>query len=292
MKKLPALKALYNFDAISEFSSFTDAANGLNMTHGAISQQIKALEGWFGSALFERHSCGVRLTEKGSFLKRACQSSFTKLEDECDYLRRQVDNKIVNIGCSSSLLSRWILPIIGPFSRQNPSIDLAYHSKVDLQALVRGEVDILLTNELSARQQKVRTVRGFPDRIGPVCSQAFYGGDWKPSDMGRETLIHARSKAHAWREWAKSFGVTVDDSGGIEFETLSLAIEAGRAGLGFAMTPEFLVEKDIDAGWLVAPCGFIEVPRSTFIYIREDEMKSSVHLLSEWLRMTLDGNGT
>ena len=44
MKRLPPLKSLQAFEAAGRHLSFTEAAHELNVTPGAISQQIRALE--------------------------------------------------------------------------------------------------------------------------------------------------------------------------------------------------------------------------------------------------------
>ncbi|WP_461320455.1 LysR family transcriptional regulator [Bradyrhizobium elkanii] len=88
MRKLPILKSLHLFEAVSEFPSFSRAAERLNMTTGAVSYQMRLLEDWFGRRLFVRHSSGVRLTSDGEQLKRSCASAFTMLEKGCYELRR------------------------------------------------------------------------------------------------------------------------------------------------------------------------------------------------------------
>ena len=51
---LPTLTWLRAFEAAARTSSFTAAAAELNLTSGAISYQIRALEAHLGFALFER----------------------------------------------------------------------------------------------------------------------------------------------------------------------------------------------------------------------------------------------
>ncbi|MGB2119935.1 MAG: LysR family transcriptional regulator, partial [Porticoccaceae bacterium] len=52
-RKLPPLNALRTFEAAARLSSFTRAADELCVTHGAVSQQIRALEDYFGRPLFD-----------------------------------------------------------------------------------------------------------------------------------------------------------------------------------------------------------------------------------------------
>ena len=56
--RLPPLNALHSFNVAAKHLSFTKAAAELNVTHSAISHQIKALEEWLGIALFRRGTIG------------------------------------------------------------------------------------------------------------------------------------------------------------------------------------------------------------------------------------------
>src|SRR5215213_5435160 len=59
---------LRSFVAVAETSGMTAAANVLNLTQAAVSQQIKRLEETFGCQLFERDRRGLRLTNSGERL--------------------------------------------------------------------------------------------------------------------------------------------------------------------------------------------------------------------------------
>lgn len=59
------LRHLKTFAAAAERESFTRAAEVMELTQAAVSQQVAALEQELGVELFERHGRGVRLTEQG-----------------------------------------------------------------------------------------------------------------------------------------------------------------------------------------------------------------------------------
>jgi len=52
--EFPTLNSLRAFSAVAETVSFTRAAASLNVTHAAVSQQVKALEDRIGLTLIER----------------------------------------------------------------------------------------------------------------------------------------------------------------------------------------------------------------------------------------------
>ena len=63
--RLPSLTALAAFEASARHRSVRRAAEELNVTPGAVSRQIKALEEWLGISLFERGARSLSLTEAG-----------------------------------------------------------------------------------------------------------------------------------------------------------------------------------------------------------------------------------
>jgi len=62
---LPSTSMLMALDAAARAGSFTAAARELNLTQGAISRQVSALEEQLGVVLFERAGKTVLLTEVG-----------------------------------------------------------------------------------------------------------------------------------------------------------------------------------------------------------------------------------
>ena len=65
MSKLPHVTWLRAFESAARNSSFSGAADELNLTPAAVSQQIKLLEQHLGEPLFRRLPRGVALTDMG-----------------------------------------------------------------------------------------------------------------------------------------------------------------------------------------------------------------------------------
>ena len=64
-RRLPSLNGLKAFEAAARSESFTRAAEELNVTQGAVSHQVKALEDTLGLKLFHRERQRLILTEAG-----------------------------------------------------------------------------------------------------------------------------------------------------------------------------------------------------------------------------------
>jgi hypothetical protein len=65
MRRLQSLIALRFFEETAQHLSFNRAAAALCVAQGAVSRQIRLLEGSLGVDLFERDHTGIRLTSAG-----------------------------------------------------------------------------------------------------------------------------------------------------------------------------------------------------------------------------------
>lgn len=62
---MPPLNGLRAFEAAARHLSFTRVADELGVTPGAVSQQVKSLEGALGITLFRRLPRSLILTDEG-----------------------------------------------------------------------------------------------------------------------------------------------------------------------------------------------------------------------------------
>lgn len=286
MRKLPNLHALSCFEAVADFESFTAAANALNLTHSAISHQIRALEQWFGKALFLRHSNGVTLTPEGRRLKATCAAAFEMIGSECATIRSSPVASKVTIGCSSTFLTHWLLPKLEAFSRDGGAgrIGIRFDSKASWRAVGNGGVDLLIAGEWPRPIDGIERIELFEDRIGPVCRPQTARTIGCPADLADCAFLHAQSRSSAWRDWSQAMDLSFDCSSGETFETLALSIEAARAGIGIAIAPRIMVEKELRAGALVAPFGFSTAKKPTYLYHRRNaSLPPPTRQVRDWL---------
>ena len=85
--RLPALNALRAFEAAARHLSFTRAAEELNVTPGAISQQIRQLEEFAGAPLFRRTGRQVLLTDAGQAALPLLTNAFEMMSEAVHHMR-------------------------------------------------------------------------------------------------------------------------------------------------------------------------------------------------------------
>ena len=75
-QSLPPLSALRAFAALTESGSVVEAGGRLNVSHAAISQQVRALEAHMGLSLVDRSGRKLELTADGRILAEALSEGF------------------------------------------------------------------------------------------------------------------------------------------------------------------------------------------------------------------------
>jgi LysR family transcriptional regulator, glycine cleavage system transcriptional activator len=76
---LPSLNSLRAFAALAETGSYSRAGAALNVSHAAVSQQVKALEARLGATLVIREGRGITLTAEGAALARDLATGFAAI---------------------------------------------------------------------------------------------------------------------------------------------------------------------------------------------------------------------
>lgn len=283
MSGLPSLRALRYFHQAALHQSFSLAAQSLNVTHSAVSHQIKQLEEWLGKPLFLRANGRVKLTSDGERLKVCCMQTFREIEVTCEKIRARNLHSLT-ISCAPSFLAQWLIPRISRFTERHAEIALTFQTHVDIERVRNEYTDILIVSHEESLQEDIAATLITVDYIGPVCSPLFANRFNYETDFSTLPLLHADTKLHAWAEWAKKTGARGDFWAGRHFDNLTLAIQAARNGLGIIMTPQILVKKEIRDGSLIAPLGFAEVDRATWMMVKASRKEETeIDLFRRWL---------
>ena len=138
------------FLAVAETGGMTRAAQSLNLTQGAVSQQIKRLEDYFGKQLFDRRQKQMHLTSDGEKLVVSA-NRLLALNDEVLQLMRQPEfTGEILLGVPPDIVRPFMPPILKRFNREYPNIRVTLISDstpVLLEMQKKKEIDLTLTTE-------------------------------------------------------------------------------------------------------------------------------------------------
>lgn len=135
------------FHTVAKAGNISKAANQLYISQPAISKAISKLEEELGTALFNRSSRGVTLTEEGQVLYEYVERAFDSLNMGEENLKNYKELGIghIRIGVSTSLCKHILLDYLKDFIKENPNIKLSIdcHSTLNTIKLLRNEdIDI------------------------------------------------------------------------------------------------------------------------------------------------------
>ncbi|MFM9270246.1 LysR family transcriptional regulator [Halomonas elongata] len=290
-QSLPSLNALRAFNEVARTLSVTRAAEALNVTHGAVSRQIRQLEEQLGVSLFRREGRGLALTAEAEYLRASTSQAFEQLTHACGHLRRRAAGAPVVLGCSGSFLARWFIPRLHRLTARYPDLNLHLTADEGEKWPLGADVDAVMRFAEPPWPADAQVIELAPERIGPVMVPGLIDAT-TPSDPGellRLPLLHTESREQAWPRWFTAQGLDVarlrkDQS----FEHLNYMLEAALVGLGVAIAPAYLVEEDLRAGRLVAPWGFIDTSARLGLWLPPGEPGREIDQLVQWLQRELD----
>lgn len=136
-------------EAIARHSSFTRAAEELNITQPTVSQQMKQLTKTMGMPLVEQLGKRLYLTEAGKEVLSASQEisqRLTQLENSLNELRGLEKGRL---SLATTTTAKYFVPrLLGAFKKQHPAIDLQLNITNQgqvLDRLSRNEDDLYFT---------------------------------------------------------------------------------------------------------------------------------------------------
>ena len=149
MLNLDRLRALH---AVSAHGSIIAAAETLNVTTSAVSQQLAKLESETGQTLLERHGRGVKLTDAANQLVSRTQRVLALLEEA----EAELEAKDTAVGgpitiAAFATAARGLVPqTIAALRKQYPQLAITFHEQEpgeSIPKLVRRDVDLIIIND-------------------------------------------------------------------------------------------------------------------------------------------------
>jgi LysR family glycine cleavage system transcriptional activator len=252
LQKLPPLAQLRAFAALAETGSMSAAGALLNVSHAAVSQQVRALEAFLGVRLHDRAGRQVVLTEEGRRLGRVLHDSFEAIAGEVEALLGDDADRPLQITTTPAFAARWLMPRMAAFHEAHPDIDLMLNPTPAAVDPAPGGIDLAIR---------------------------FGSGDWKGVDSelllqtkfviaAARSLVGDRQITSAtellefpWlqevgtneaKEWLAARGVTEGRVRRMTSLPGHLLQEALRAGDGVAATARAFIEAEVASGEIVA----------------------------------------
>lgn len=284
--RLPPLNPLRAFEAAARHRSLTKAAAELNVTHGAVSHQVRALEASLDVKLFRREGQRLQLTPQGAELLPAVTGAFETIASATQRVTRPSTSGRLTVACVPALLSLWLLPRLSSFMAQFPEIKLTFDASNDPDNIYSADHDIsIIYGDGSWTDCWLKKWTSFD--LFPVVSPSLINNQPLRTirDLKDTVLLHA-DQGREWHTWlAAADALDLHRNNGLHLADARLAIEGAVHGLGVALGDTLTVANHLAKGQLVAPFS-LSVPAVDAFYVAcsmEARSAPIVQVFIDWL---------
>jgi len=254
LRRLPPLNALKAFEAAARSESFTRAAEELNVTQGAVSHQVKALEEILGVKLFNRERQRLVITEAGREYLAVVRDALDRIAVGTERLVQRQTSGVLTVSTSPDFAAKWLVHRLGRFAEAHPDIDLRVSATIQHVDFAREEVDLALRHG-DGNWAGLDTVRLCSEQLFPVCAPKLVSGRnriTKAADLLKFPLLRLEDWKN-WSRWFDAAGVTATAVPGPVLNRASMLIDAAVDGQGIALARTTLAAWDLINGRLVKP---------------------------------------
>ncbi len=236
LHRSPPIQYLPAFVAAAGHNSFKMAANQLNVSPSAISQQIKVLERHLGLALFSREKKQIRLTMAGISFYKVAQMTLNHYEAGYSQFVEQHTSPTLKISMIPYIANEVVIPKLDDFQQQHPNINLVVQTSTQLENLQEQDIDAAIRFGVPPwPEHNVSLIS--PAQSCLVASPAYLAAHPinNPNDWQQQTLIHSRTHVNDWQRFTDNMQLNLKQNRQLYFDSYDASIRAAEEGLGIAM---------------------------------------------------------
>jgi len=239
--------------------SLSAAARHLGMSPAMATKHVNALEARLGVKLFHRTTRRLSLTEAGSDYLEACQRILPDIDEaEAAVASQRIKaSGLLRMNVPLSFGSRFVAPLIPPFSRRHPEVTVELGLSDAQLDLLAGSWDLAI--RIGHLADSSLQARRLGDSALRVCAAPDYldrrGVPRRISELTQHNcLSYTLSAAQGRNHWAfgarGEFRIAV--SGDLLANNGDALLAAAAAGQGIIYQPDFIVGEALERGILVA----------------------------------------
>ncbi len=256
-------RRLQVFHTVARLLSFTKAAETLHMTQPAVTFQVRQLEEYFNTRLFDRTHNRISLTEAGETVYQFADKIF-ELYSEMENAVREMTGEIsgsLTIGASTTIAEYMLPALLGDFRAQYP--DVTIHLKVSntdgIVSMVENNTIDLGVVEAPVSNKNLVVDKCRDDRLVAIVPPKHELATRASVHM-RELLKYpfiCREEGSGTREVIQSYICDTEECK----QGMNVAMELGspeavkgavEAGMGISVVSNATIQKELRLGTLVA----------------------------------------
>lgn len=141
MSQVP-IRSIWVFQAAARAGSISRAAEELNVTPSAVTQQVQALETQLGVALLTKVGRGILLTEAGARFFASINDGAEQIAEATNVIRGYRSITALTVRATPTLSNKWLLPRLDAFLAANPDLEVRLDGTNEPTDFNREAVDL------------------------------------------------------------------------------------------------------------------------------------------------------
>ncbi|WP_025128493.1 LysR family transcriptional regulator [Pseudomonas sp. PH1b] len=285
------VKAMKVFVRIYERSSFTLAADDLNLPRATLTHTLNQFEAWLGTRLLERSTRRVRPTLDGEAYYPRCVQLLAQLEEAELAFRTVAPQGRLRVDMHGTLAKHFVIPRLGQFMQRYPQLELSISEADHFVDLIAEGVDCVLragtledSSLVGRRVANLRQVTcASPDYLGQ------FGEPRSLQELGQHRAVNYVSPM-ASRVLPFEFLVDgelreVAIDGGLSVSGAQVYGASALAGLGIIQCPHYHVAEQIAQGLMVEILADMPPPPMpvSVVYPQNRQLSPRVRVFVDWL---------
>lgn len=247
------LNLLRVFYHVAKTEQISKAAEILNVSQPAISQQIKSLEDQIGFKLFSRSKKGVKLTQEAEEIFTYCKNIFAQVESINHTLQNisSLDTGTLRIGASDTICKYYLIDKLKTFEELYPKIRYRVTNCTTTESLTllkNNDVDIAFVHTPVTNQNfTFRPCLTLEDYF--VCSKDFDCSQIKElSDLTKYRTLLLEKSSHSRKSLDSNLlRYNVELRPKFELASLDLLIEFAKKNMGIICVSKQYIKTELEA---------------------------------------------
>lgn len=287
MRNSRLIRSLHYFEAVARHLSVKHAAEELGVSQSAVSHQLRELTAALGEQLVARSGRGIVLTATGQRLAEKLAATFAGLQSSVDDIIG-LGRRTLRLAVCSSFGPGWLIPRLPSFYAMHPAIDLQLRLYAQDPEQTAEIADAFVTaQEVKPGFEAIHVLDEYLVAVTAGEKAGNSGSRSKSSLITTE--IDPKRLGRDWLDYCHAAHLRLADLQSGPFLQCShymLALEMARAGLGIALVPDFLAQRDLETGAIhhydrtLLPAG----RRYHLCFKRSRAQEAEIKALVKWLK--------
>ncbi|MCJ2185407.1 LysR substrate-binding domain-containing protein [Novosphingobium beihaiensis] len=277
-----SLNTLRAFEASARHLNFTRAADELCVTQAAVSQQVKTLESHVGKPLFRRTTRGLVLSDEGTVLAPVVSDALGRMSAALAVVAGGNVREILTVGAVGTFALSFLMERLPDFQTAHPGIEVRLQTNNNAVDLWTESLDLAIRFG-DGSWHGVAAEPLMPAPMTPMCSPALANRIMQASDLAHVTLLRSY-RLQDWPAWFAAAHVRNAVARGPIFDASHLMATAAIRGMGVALLPIAMFQRELESGLLAAPFD-LAVDRGSYWLTRLSSrpQTAAMRAFSEWL---------